>query len=122
WGGPPPAAAGGSFPRGRGALPAAPAAAAVDRVLGPIALFRLAFSPGPAGLSGLVGLPLALGAPGPLWRPIISLRRHGISILTHADAGPLPPLELTPRETIGVDLGGTKMLVGVVDSEQHVHY
>jgi len=29
---------------------------------------------------------------------------------------------LTPRETIGVDLGGTKMLVGVVDSEQHVHY
>jgi glucokinase len=29
---------------------------------------------------------------------------------------------LTPRETIGVDLGGTKMAVGVVDSEQHVHY
>ena len=29
---------------------------------------------------------------------------------------------MTPRETIGVDLGGTKMLVGVVDSEQHVHY
>jgi glucokinase len=29
---------------------------------------------------------------------------------------------LTPRETIGVDLGGTKMLVGVVDSEQRVHY
>jgi glucokinase len=26
------------------------------------------------------------------------------------------------RETIGVDLGGTKMAVGVVDSEQHVHY
>ena len=29
---------------------------------------------------------------------------------------------LTPRETIGVDLGGTKMAVGVVDSEQHIHY
>jgi glucokinase len=29
---------------------------------------------------------------------------------------------LTPRETIGVDLGGTKMLVGVVDSEQGIHY
>jgi glucokinase len=29
---------------------------------------------------------------------------------------------LTPRESIGVDLGGTKMLVGVVDSEQHTHY
>jgi glucokinase len=29
---------------------------------------------------------------------------------------------LTPRETIGVDLGGTKMLVGVVDDGQHVHY
>jgi glucokinase len=29
---------------------------------------------------------------------------------------------LTPRETIGVDLGGTKMLVGVVDSEQHTRY
>jgi glucokinase len=29
---------------------------------------------------------------------------------------------LSPRETIGVDLGGTKMAVGVVDSEQHVHY
>jgi glucokinase len=29
---------------------------------------------------------------------------------------------LNPRETIGVDLGGTKMAVGVVDSEQHVHY
>jgi glucokinase len=29
---------------------------------------------------------------------------------------------LTARETIGVDLGGTKMLVGVVDSEQHTHY
>jgi glucokinase len=29
---------------------------------------------------------------------------------------------LSPRETIGVDLGGTKMLVGVVDSEQHTHY
>ena len=29
---------------------------------------------------------------------------------------------MTPRETIGVDLGGTKMAVGVVDSDQHVHY
>jgi glucokinase len=29
---------------------------------------------------------------------------------------------LSSRETIGVDLGGTKMAVGVVDSEQHVHY
>ncbi len=29
---------------------------------------------------------------------------------------------MTARETIGVDLGGTKMLVGVVDSEQHTHY
>jgi glucokinase len=29
---------------------------------------------------------------------------------------------VTPRETIGVDLGGTKMAVGVVDSEQQVHY
>jgi glucokinase len=29
---------------------------------------------------------------------------------------------LSARETIGVDLGGTKMLVGVVDSERHVHY
>jgi len=29
---------------------------------------------------------------------------------------------LTPRETIGVDLGGTKMLVGVVDSDQGTHY
>jgi glucokinase len=29
---------------------------------------------------------------------------------------------LSPRETIGVDLGGTKMAVGVVDSEQHTHY
>jgi glucokinase len=29
---------------------------------------------------------------------------------------------LSPRETIGVDLGGTKMAVGVVDSEQQVHY
>ena len=29
---------------------------------------------------------------------------------------------MTPRETIGVDLGGTKMAVGVVDSEQHIHY
>jgi glucokinase len=29
---------------------------------------------------------------------------------------------LTTRETIGVDLGGTKMLVGVVDSEQGTHY
>jgi glucokinase len=29
---------------------------------------------------------------------------------------------LSPRETIGVDLGGTKMAVGVVDSEQHVHF
>jgi glucokinase len=29
---------------------------------------------------------------------------------------------VTPRETIGVDLGGTKMAVGVVDSEQYVHY
>jgi glucokinase len=29
---------------------------------------------------------------------------------------------VTPRETIGVDLGGTKMAVGVVDSEQRVHY
>jgi glucokinase len=29
---------------------------------------------------------------------------------------------LTARETIGVDLGGTKMLVGVVDSEQHIHH
>jgi glucokinase len=26
------------------------------------------------------------------------------------------------RETIGVDLGGTKMAVGVVDSEQQIHY
>jgi len=29
---------------------------------------------------------------------------------------------LSARETIGVDLGGTKMLVGVVDSDQHVHH
>ncbi len=29
---------------------------------------------------------------------------------------------MTPRETIGVDLGGTKMAVGVVDSDQKVHY
>jgi glucokinase len=29
---------------------------------------------------------------------------------------------VTPRETIGVDLGGTKMAVGVVDSDQHIHY
>jgi glucokinase len=29
---------------------------------------------------------------------------------------------VTPRETIGVDLGGTKMAVGVVDSDQQVLY
>jgi glucokinase len=29
---------------------------------------------------------------------------------------------LSAREAIGVDLGGTKMLVGVVDSEQQIHY
>jgi glucokinase len=29
---------------------------------------------------------------------------------------------LTPREAIGVDLGGTKMAVGVVDAEQQIHY
>ena len=29
---------------------------------------------------------------------------------------------MSARETIGVDLGGTKMAVGVVDSEQHIHY
>jgi glucokinase len=29
---------------------------------------------------------------------------------------------LSPRETIGVDLGGTKMLVGVVDSDREVRY
>ncbi|MGZ5325678.1 MAG: ROK family protein [Solirubrobacterales bacterium] len=29
---------------------------------------------------------------------------------------------MTPPEAIGVDLGGTKMLVGVVDSERKVHY
>ncbi len=29
---------------------------------------------------------------------------------------------MTPRETIGVDLGGTKMLIGVVDEEQGTHY
>jgi glucokinase len=29
---------------------------------------------------------------------------------------------VTPRETIGVDLGGTKMAVGVVDSDQQVHF
>jgi len=29
---------------------------------------------------------------------------------------------VTPRETIGVDLGGTKMAVGVVDSDQKVRY
>jgi glucokinase len=29
---------------------------------------------------------------------------------------------VTPRETIGVDLGGTKMAVGVVDSDQKVQY
>ena len=29
---------------------------------------------------------------------------------------------MTPRETIGVDLGGTKMAVGVVDSDQQIHY
>ena len=29
---------------------------------------------------------------------------------------------MTPRETIGVDLGGTKMAVGVIDSEQQIHY
>ncbi|HMA26365.1 MAG TPA: ROK family protein [Solirubrobacterales bacterium] len=29
---------------------------------------------------------------------------------------------MSPRETIGVDLGGTKMLVGVVDSEQRIHH
>ena len=32
------------------------------------------------------------------------------------------PTLVTPRETIGVDLGGTKMAVGVVDSDQQVHY
>jgi glucokinase len=31
-------------------------------------------------------------------------------------------LPLSPRETIGVDLGGTKMLVGVVDSEQKIRH
>ncbi len=31
-------------------------------------------------------------------------------------------MPLTARETIGVDLGGTKMLVGVVDSVQHIHH
>ena len=31
-------------------------------------------------------------------------------------------LPVSARETIGVDLGGTKMLVGVVDSEQKVHH
>jgi glucokinase len=29
---------------------------------------------------------------------------------------------VSSRETIGVDLGGTKMLVGVVDSERQIHY
>lgn len=29
---------------------------------------------------------------------------------------------MTSRETIGVDLGGTKMAVGVVDADQEVHY
>jgi len=29
---------------------------------------------------------------------------------------------VSARETIGVDLGGTKMAVGVVDSEQQIHY
>jgi glucokinase len=29
---------------------------------------------------------------------------------------------LSSRETIGVDLGGTKMLIGVVDEERHIHY
>ena len=29
---------------------------------------------------------------------------------------------MTPRETIGVDLGGTKMAVGVVDSDQKIHF
>jgi glucokinase len=29
---------------------------------------------------------------------------------------------LSPRETIGVDLGGTKMLVGVVDSDQRIRH
>jgi glucokinase len=29
---------------------------------------------------------------------------------------------VSPRETIGVDLGGTKMLVGVVDSEREINY
>jgi glucokinase len=29
---------------------------------------------------------------------------------------------LSVRETIGVDLGGTKMAVGVVDSDQEIHY
>jgi len=29
---------------------------------------------------------------------------------------------LSPREAIGVDLGGTKMAVGVVDSGQQIHY
>jgi len=29
---------------------------------------------------------------------------------------------LSTREAIGVDLGGTKMLVGVVDAEQKIHY
>ena len=29
---------------------------------------------------------------------------------------------MSPRETIGVDVGGTKMLVGVVDSEQKIHF
>jgi glucokinase len=33
-----------------------------------------------------------------------------------------PPGLLSSRETIGVDLGGTKMLVGVVDDEQHINY
>ena len=29
---------------------------------------------------------------------------------------------MSTREAIGVDLGGTKMLVGVVDAEQKIHY
>jgi glucokinase len=42
-------------------------------------------------------------------------------ILTHAPA-PHPPSQLSGVETIGADLGGTKMLIGVVDEEADVRH
>ena len=111
---------GGLLALGSGPFLARPAAPAVDLVLGLLAASGLAGAPGVAGLIGFFRLPATPGAPGPPRRPIISLRRHGISILTHAAAGPFPPLRLAKRSAS--TSGGTKMLVGVVDSEQQIHY